>query len=146
MILPRQRLYACICLPTFKAIRDADRQDSQRKASLLADTVLVSKRLVSAKNVLGMTWKGMLGTLSRSRSKRRQGSSCRNLRATSKVAPPHISRLAQGARILAVAGAAFTMSCVRMRVASRDWCASRLCARQEPFQHEHQNCAPSCQE
>ena len=49
-----------------------------------------------------------------------------HLRATSKVAPPHISRLAQGARILEVAGAALSMSCVRMRVASRLWCASRL--------------------
>ncbi len=49
-----------------------------------------------------------------------------HLSATSKVAPPHISRLAQGARILDVAGAALSMSCVRMRVASRLWCASRL--------------------
>ena len=68
----------------------------------------------------------MLGTFSHSRSRRRQGSSCRKRSATSKVAPPHISRLAHGAKIFEVAGAAFTMSCVRMRVASSDWCASRL--------------------
>jgi hypothetical protein len=43
------------------------------------------------------------------------------------VAPPHISRLPAPAMICAVAGAALSMSCVRMRVASSDWCASRLC-------------------
>ena len=83
--------------------------------------LMMSGGLVGARWQQGLTWKGMLGTFSRNRSSRRQGSSCRNLSATSKVAPPHISKLAQGARIFAVAGAAFTMSCVRMRVASRDW-------------------------
>lgn len=39
------------------------------------------------------TWKGMLGMRSRRSSRRRQGHSCRKRRATSKVAPPHTSRL-----------------------------------------------------
>ena len=38
-------------------------------------------------------WNGMLGTCSRRRSRRSQGHSRRKRRATSKVAPPHISRL-----------------------------------------------------
>lgn len=68
----------------------------------------------------------MLGIWSRSSSRRRQGHSCRKRRATSKVAPPHTSSEAAFLMMCAVAGAAFSMSCVRMRVANRLWCASRL--------------------
>jgi hypothetical protein len=68
----------------------------------------------------------MLGMSSLSCSSLLQGHSCRKRSATSKVAPPHISRLPAGARMADVAGAALSMSCVRMRVAIRDWCASRL--------------------
>ena len=72
------------------------------------------------------TWKGILGMSSRSFSSRRQGHSCRKRSDTSNVAPPHISREPALASTEAVAGPALSMSKVRMRVASRDWCASRL--------------------
>ncbi len=42
------------------------------------------------------------------------------------MAPPHISSDAALRSTCAVAGPAFRMSYVRMRVASRLWCASRL--------------------
>ena len=45
--------------------------------------------------------------------------------ATSKVAPPHISREKQLARASAVASEHLRNSLVRMRVARSDWCASR---------------------
>jgi hypothetical protein len=46
--------------------------------------------------------------------------------AVSNVAPPHISRLNKfGVRWL-TASATFTRSYVRTRVASSDWCASRI--------------------
>lgn len=45
--------------------------------------------------------------------------------ATSKVAPPHISKLNAFASAQLVSFAMFTMSVVLKRVASSDWCASR---------------------
>ena len=81
------------------------------------------------------TWKGILGIWSRSSSRRRQGHSCRKRRATSKVAPPHTSREAAFFMMCEVAAAAFSMSCDRMRVANRLWCASRL----QPSFHSHFN-------
>mmetsp|Transcript_9721 Transcript_9721/g.24162 ORF Transcript_9721/g.24162 Transcript_9721/m.24162 type:complete len:219 (-) Transcript_9721:1442-2098(-) len=68
----------------------------------------------------------MLGMASRRRSRRRQGHSCRKRSATSNVAPPHISSEPAFCRMCEVAGATLSMSMVRMRVASRDWCASRM--------------------
>lgn len=68
----------------------------------------------------------MFGICSRSCSSLLQGHSCRKRSATSNVAPPHISKLPAGARMCAVAGAALSMSWVRMRVAISDWWASRL--------------------
>ncbi len=67
------------------------------------------------------TWNGMFGMRSLSSSRRRQGHSCKKRRATSKVAPPHTSRDAASFMTCEVALAALSMSCVRMRVASRLW-------------------------
>ena len=44
----------------------------------------------------------------------------------SNVAPPHISSEKQSARMSAVPSAPLTMSRVRRRVESSDWCASRI--------------------
>ena len=44
----------------------------------------------------------------------------------SNVAPPHISSEKQSARMSAVPSAPLSMSRVRRRVLSRDWCASRI--------------------
>lgn len=76
------------------------------------------------------TWKGTLGICSLSFSRRLQGHSCRKRRDTSKVAPPHISREPALASTWAMAGAALSMSWVRMRVASRD-CTAHGAERKE---------------
>ena len=68
----------------------------------------------------------MWGICSLRASSRRQGSSCRKRRATSNVAPPQHSRDAALRMTCPVAGAARSRSCVRTRVASRLWWASRL--------------------
>ncbi len=57
--------------------------------------------------------------------RRCHGSSCRKRYATSNVAPPHISCEKKPAARCAVACATRSMSRVRTRVASSDWCASR---------------------
>lgn len=58
-------------------------------------------------------------------TRRSQGSSYKNLIATSNVAPPHISNANAFCNAQLVSFAMFTMSIVRRRVASNDWCASR---------------------
>ena len=63
---------------------------------------------------------------SRSNSRRSHGDSYRKRYAVSNVAPPHISSEKQSFRISATPSAPFTMSLVRMRVDSSDWCASRI--------------------
>ena len=70
--------------------------------------------------------RGTLGTAARSSSRRLQGHSCRKRSETSNVAPPQTSREAAEERACAVKGAALTRSWVRTRVASSDWCASRM--------------------
>ena len=60
------------------------------------------------------------------RASRSQGSSCRKRMATSKVAPPHTPPRTAAAAGARSTGAIAAMSRVRMRVASSDWCASRM--------------------
>ena len=59
-------------------------------------------------------------------SSRSHGSSCRNRIDVSNVAPPHISRLNRSGVRCATASATASRSYVRTRVASSDWCASRI--------------------
>ena len=59
-------------------------------------------------------------------SRRSHGSSCRKRIEVSNVAPPHISRLKSCGIRCATASAICSMSYVRTRVASSDWCASRI--------------------
>ena len=61
----------------------------------------------------------------RSLTSRSQGSSYKKRIATSNVAPPHISSEYAFASAQLVSFAMFTISIVRRRVASKDWCASR---------------------
>ncbi len=65
--------------------------------------------------------------------------------ATSKVAPPHSSRLKSPAPRRAVAGAMRSRSWLRTRVASSDWCASRMVVsvKRSPFRSRAQAASPS---
>jgi hypothetical protein len=64
--------------------------------------------------------KGILGTNSLKILSLYHGHSFKNLRATSKVAPPHISNAKRLFKHLAVAGAIFCKSYVLTLVASKD--------------------------
>ena len=65
--------------------------------------------------------------------------------ATSKVAPPHSSREKSPAPSRAVAGAMRSRSWLRTRVASSDWCASRMVVsvKRSPFCSRTQAASPS---
>ena len=66
---------------------------------------------------------GAAAAIARSRS---HGSSCRKRYATSKVAPPQHSNENARASSLPATAAPLARSIVRTRVASSDWCASRI--------------------
>jgi len=67
----------------------------------------------------------MLGTALRNCCKRCHGHSRKKRMETSKVAPPHISNENTCGFALAKPSATASISSVRTRVASSDWCASR---------------------